>query len=207
MVAPTAIQKRNAAIIEARREGKGSLRQLAAEHGISTERVRQISEAGGVSNDDAARAYTRAKRGRAFDDANEHASAILMRFIMGENGSEIAHGMGLPVRAVQEVLDEQITDEILAARSNARMARQTPDIDAGPMETADPRDDRYWTAELVLEKLIKLAKQQGGRLPSSTQYQRLAPTRDDLPSFSTVRNRLGRWTSVRVNIHAQLRGS
>lgn len=198
-------QQRNEYIVYARREGLASLGQLSVQFGISRERVRQIQVAGGVSNEEAAAAYAKRKRDLAFDAANEHAAAILMRFIGGENVPSIAHGLGLPVSAVQEVLDEQVTDEVLAARSNTRMAQRYPHRDAGPRDKAQPRGDRYWTEDRCWAALVQLAKQYGGRLMSSTRYQKLAPTRKDLPSFATVRNRLGRWSTVRAEVHRRLK--
>jgi hypothetical protein len=199
------LKERNAIIVEARRTGTHSLDQLADHFKISKERIRQISEAGGVSNEEAAKAYKRSKVGRAFDYANEHATAILMRYIAGEDVSDTAAALGVSASAVQAVLDEQLTDEVIAARSNTRMARMHPHRDAGPRDKSQPREDRYWTEERCWASLVGLAMNSGGRLPSSTQYQKLAPKRDDLPSFATVRNRLGRWSSVRAEVHRRLK--
>lgn len=195
------IKARNAEIIEARRNGTASLGQLAAKFEISRERVRQIAEKAGVDRHAASSAYRRHKDDDSFDRAQEHASAILMRFIAGDLPAEIAHTTGLQLKSVQEVLDEQVTDQVIAARSNNRAARNFPGVGAGPRIDSEARSDRHWTEQRTFDALVTLARENGGRLPSSTQYQKLAPLRDDLPSFATVRNRLGRWSNVRVRVH------
>lgn len=199
-------KERNEAIVKARRNGDATLRELAQQYGVSHERIRQISLRGGVSNDEAARAYMKRRHERMAEAAEQQSQAILMQYIAGKGTSEIAQSLGVTKQAVQEVLDEMITDEIMAARSNNMTASRHPGISAGPREHVEPRDDRFWTSERIVKVLTDLARENGNRLPSSTQYQKIAPKREDLPSFATVRNRVGRWTAVRLMINDALKG-
>lgn len=219
------IAARNAQIVDDRRHGRASLGMLAEQHGVSRERIRQICAEEGhrrlhdlhpdltreqieqlvkAEADAANLAYSKSKADAAFDKADEYAAAILMRWIAGENPPDIAKSIGMQAKSVQEVLDEQVTDEVLAARARNHTAKHFPDAVDGPRERVTPRNDRRWTKERVFDALVKLA-QEKGRLPSSTQYQKIAPAREDLPSFATVRNRLGRWSSVRVEVHRAMR--
>lgn len=193
--------ERNQIIADARRNGEATLEELAQRYGLSRERIRQIAEKAGVDHNQANDQYQKRKNERAFDEAQEHAGVILMRYIGGSSPSEIGHDMNLQVKAVQEVLDEQLTDEIIAARTKNQTQQRFPDASDGPKLVTEPRNDRYWTSEKVMEALVKFARENGGRLPSSTQYQKISPTREDLPSFPTVRNRVGRWSAVRVEVN------
>jgi hypothetical protein len=113
-----------------------------------------------------------------------------------------------PIAAAQAILDEQVTDEIHAARlrehdreSASRMPRsaRAPDGDA--------RDDRHWTYDATLAALVRCAEENGGRLPSSTKYKVIGSERDDMPSFPTVRNRIGRWSQVRILVNNKLKSN
>lgn len=57
-----------------------------------------------------------------------------------------------------------------------------------------------WTA---LEGLVD----ECGHVPSVQEYDRLARGRDDLPSLSTVRNRVGGWAVVRIRLATRLAGA
>lgn len=198
---------RDREIAELRRSGAASLEQIADRYEISTERVRQITTRAGISNADAAVAYAKAREQRKLDDAEQHASAILMRWIGRENIPDIAKSLGITVAAAQAILDEQITDEIHAARLKNMTASRFPEATTGPRAKADAREDRHWTHEVTLAALVKFASENGGRLPSSTQYKKIGSERDDMPSFPTVRNRLGRWSQVRILVNNQLKNT
>lgn len=203
--ATTNNEERNIEIARLRSEGEASLAEIADQFQISRERVRQISARAGVSNEDAAKAYAARREHVKVDQANEHSPVILMRWIGGEDVSEIAHSLGLAVNATQVVLDEQVTDAVIAARSNNRLASRFPHRDAGPRENGrEAREDRHWTDDRCWATLVWLAQQNGGRLMSSTKYMQASKGREDLPSFATVRNRLGRWSSVRTEVHRRV---
>lgn len=198
------IVERNARIAEDRVNGRASLGTLAVQHGVSRERIRQICGAAGVDPESANVAYSKKRSSAAFDQAEKYATVILFRYIAGESPPDIAKSIGTQVKAVQEVLDEQITDEVIAARARNKTKKKYPDAVDGPRDQMDARNDRRWTQERVFDALVNYARE-SGRLPTSTQYQGVAPGRDDLPSFATVRNRLGRWSSVRVEVNRALR--
>lgn len=198
---------RDRQIAELRRTGAASLEEIARQFEISTERVRQITQRAGISNADAAAAYAKAREERKLDAAEEHASAILMRWIGTESIPEIAKDIGVPVAAAQAILDEQVTDEIHAARLRNMTAERFPDAKVGPRANGDARDDRHWTYEVTLDALVRLAESNGGRLPSSTKYKTIGSASDDMPSFPTVRNRLGRWSEVRILVNNKLKSN
>jgi hypothetical protein len=200
-----ALVERDRAIVEARRAGELSLGEFARMHGITRERARQIAKAGGVDPAKAVAAHAKIVAEREYEKAEKQSGAILMLFIAGKSYKEIAEATSCQITSVREVLDEQVTDEVLAARSTNMTARTFPEAKSGPREVRPERADRHWNAETVMAALVNFARERGGRLPSSTQYQQIAPTRDDLPSFATVRNRLGRWSDVRVDVHRAAR--
>lgn len=195
------LTKRDQEIVEARRSGALSLSEIAGKYGISSERARQIAIEGGVDPREAQRIRAKFVSDRRYQKAEKQAGTILMLYIAGKSYQEIARATNCALIYVREVLDEQITDEVIAARSANRTAKNFPTASKGPREQRPERADRYWNSETVLSALVAFAKEQGGRLPSSTRYQQIAPQREDLPSFATVRNRLGRWSDVRVLVH------
>lgn len=201
----SSLDERNKRIVQARRNGEMSLGDLALEFGITRERARQIAEEGGVDSQAANVAYASRLTEREYEKAQAHQGSILMLYIAGKSYKEIAQNIGCQITSVREVLDEVITDEVLAARSANQTARIFPESQKGPREERPQRADRYWDSETVFAALVSYAKENQGRLPSSTKYQQVAPTRDDLPSFATVRNRLGRWSDVRVEVHRAAR--
>jgi hypothetical protein len=56
-----------------------------------------------------------------------------------------------------------------------------------------------WSAEACRRALAELASELGG-LPTAQQYDLLASASDELPSLATVRNRLGRWSEISVQM-------
>jgi hypothetical protein len=194
-------------IAELRRTGAASLEEIAKDYNISTERVRQITARAGISNADAAAAYAKAREEEKLNAAEDHASAILMRWIGTENIPEIAKDIGVPIAAAQAILDEQVTDEINAARLKNMTAKRFPEAKVGPRADGDARDDRHWTYDATLAALVRCAEENGGRLPSSTKYKVIGSERDDMPSFPTVRNRIGRWSQVRILVNNKLKSN
>lgn len=195
---------RDAEIVRVRAAGEASLAELAERYGISVERVRQVSQRGGVDSRDASQAYFSRRRQGQLDRASEHETAILMRWIGGEMPNDIANSLGLSVKATQAVLDERITDEITSARRNNQTIRRFPEAGSGPRDDREPRDDRYWTYEKCMEALYYLAVSEGGRLPNTPRYKQLANNNEELPSFATVRNRIDRWSKVRLLVNQML---
>lgn len=199
------IKARNDEIVRARLEGSASLAQLAAKYGLSREAIRLISAAAGVDGKKAAEAYKLRRPQIDFEKAENNATVILMRYIAGQSAQQIAREINLTLKSVQEVLEERITDEVIAARANNKTEKNFPNVANGPKDEAQ-RSDRRWTADHVFDTLVRFAREQNG-LPSSTQYQKIAPKREDLPSFCTVRNRLGRWSNIRVDVHKAMKGN
>lgn len=199
------LAKRDKEIVEARRSGQLSLDQIARQYNITRERVRQIATAGGVDPAKAKAAHAKYVAEAEYAKAEAQSGSILMLFIAGKSYKEIATVTGCQMTSVREVLEEQITDEVIAARNANQTSRIFPDAHKGPREDRPERADRYWNETTVFNALVAFAKEQGGRLPSSTKYQQIAPMREDLPSFATVRNRLGRWSDIRVEIHRAAR--
>ncbi len=75
---------------------------------------------------------------------------------------------------------------------------------AGMTPLSQPRRTRAqrWTQDACWAAL-RLAVDELGEIPSVLAYERHAATRDDLPSSATVRNRLGRWSSIATKLAAE----
>jgi uncharacterized protein (DUF433 family) len=65
-----------------------------------------------------------------------------------------------------------------------------------------PPRSRRWTEEACWDALRRAADELG-EIPSVVGYERFAAGRSDLPSSATIRNRLGRWSSLTARIAAQ----
>jgi transcriptional regulator with XRE-family HTH domain len=61
---------------------------------------------------------------------------------------------------------------------------------------------RRWTEPACWEALRRVTDELG-EIPSVLAYERLAAGRSDLPSSATIRNRLGRWSSLAARLAAQ----
>jgi hypothetical protein len=61
---------------------------------------------------------------------------------------------------------------------------------------------RRWTEEACWQALTR-AVAELGEIPSVLAYERFAAGRDDLPSSATIRNRLGRWSSLATRLAAE----
>jgi transposase len=64
------------------------------------------------------------------------------------------------------------------------------------------RRPRRWTEESCREALLAVV-QELGEMPTVLAYERHTAGRADLPSAATLRNRLGRWSSITTQIAAQ----
>lgn len=62
---------------------------------------------------------------------------------------------------------------------------------------------RRWTEQRCWEATLRLAGELG-RWPPAAEYDRLARSRDDLPSTATLRMRLGLWSAIAVRVHEHL---
>ena len=75
---------------------------------------------------------------------------------------------------------------------------------AGLRAAAPARErSRRWTEDACWEALLRVAYELG-EIPSVLAYERFAAGRSDLPSSATIRNRLGRWSSLATRIAAHL---
>jgi DNA-binding CsgD family transcriptional regulator/ribosome-associated toxin RatA of RatAB toxin-antitoxin module len=61
---------------------------------------------------------------------------------------------------------------------------------------------RRWSADACWRALRRLSAELGSP-PTAQQYELLAASNDDLPSLATVRNRLGRWSTIVARLHAE----
>ena len=61
---------------------------------------------------------------------------------------------------------------------------------------------RRWTEEACWQALSRVVSELG-EIPSVLAYERFAAGRDDLPSSATIRNRLGRWSSLVTRLAAE----
>lgn len=64
------------------------------------------------------------------------------------------------------------------------------------------RRGRRWTEESCWEALLAVVEELG-EIPTVLAYERHAAGRPELPSAATLRNRLGRWSSIATQIAAQ----
>ncbi len=75
---------------------------------------------------------------------------------------------------------------------------------AGMKPLSEPRRTRAqrWTEDACWDALRRAARELG-EIPSVLAYERHAAKREDLPSSATVRNRLGRWSSIAMQLAAE----
>jgi len=71
-----------------------------------------------------------------------------------------------------------------------------------PGAAADRCRARRWTEEACWDALRQVADELG-QIPSVLAYERFATGRGDLPSSATIRNRLGRWSSMAARLAAE----
>src|SRR5215218_3811709 len=71
-----------------------------------------------------------------------------------------------------------------------------------PLSSAQHRRKRRWTEESCWTALRAVADELGA-IPTMLAYERHAAGREELPSAATLRNRLGRWSSITTQLAAQ----
>ena len=71
-----------------------------------------------------------------------------------------------------------------------------------PLSAPGRARKRRWTEEACWAALRRVADELG-EIPSVLAYERHAAGRPELPSSATVRNRLGRWSSISAQLAAQ----
>jgi hypothetical protein len=169
--------RRDAAIVAARELGD-TLGEIAAQVGLSRERVRQVlATAGTIDRKRSRRA--RAERARAAAEARR--DDILAAWRAGEQPVAIAVRLGLARVSVEAVL----TEIGPADRAARRWARR-----CGGRDGSLPRhsDDELLAA-------VRHAVQAEGSVPTGARYNEIARS-SGLPSVSTIENRLGGWNAA-----------
>lgn len=73
-----------------------------------------------------------------------------------------------------------------------------------PVATPARARKRRWTDDACWKALRKVVRELG-EIPTVLAYQRHAAGRSELPSSATLRNRLGRWSSITTQLAAQSR--
>lgn len=194
---------RNEQIAKMRREGTHSLGEIAKEFGLTRQGVKYITEKMGVDPKRATQAYRKRRVKTRSKVAQVESGTILLRYIGGEDVASIAKALGSTKIDVAKVVDDG-GPEVLAARSSNLVARQFPGAAIGPRDDRPKRADRVWERDAVIEAVARYASERDGVLPATTDYDKEARRRDDLPSFGTVRNRVGRWSDVRVVVARHL---
>jgi AraC-like DNA-binding protein len=71
-----------------------------------------------------------------------------------------------------------------------------------PLSAPARRRTRRWT-EQACWAALRIACDELGEIPTVLSYERYAAGRDELPSAATLRNRLGRWSSITTQLAAQ----
>jgi DNA-binding CsgD family transcriptional regulator len=234
--------------IVARRMRGDTLSEVAAAHGISRERVRQILRGHGVD----ANAALSARHATLLAGAEARREEILRAYRRGDRPEQIAREVDIASSAVRALLDTAITPADRAHRRANRHkggAQQFSDEDliAAVREVADrygrtPTTTEYsraaaggmlpslplihnrlgwretvaragltprgslrreyhqrWTPEACRHALRRIVVETG-EVPTVAQYETLAQLDDTLPSSATVRNRLGRWSTVTADL-------
>jgi Homing endonuclease associated repeat len=70
-----------------------------------------------------------------------------------------------------------------------------------PVAAAGQSLPRRWTDDVCWDAIQRAAIELG-EIPTVVAYEKLAAGRDDLPSAATIRNRLGRWSSLTARLAA-----
>jgi hypothetical protein len=158
---------RAAAMITSIAEG-ATLQEVADQHGVTRERVRQILKQHGAS----ARTGAEARRARSQELIRTHSEEIMRDFRRGLADSETARRLDLPVSGVAALIRQLATpQDRTMRRSNSQRAAEQIFSDADIVDAVREVSRRY------------------GRTPSTGEYARAA--RDEgLPSIATVHNRL-----------------
>ena len=158
--------------------------------------VEALINAEASAADRAARRHARRPRShrRLFSD-EELLDAIRLAYRHGEGPVnqqryvEIASRLGLASRATIVIRFDSWNAAVEAAGLT-------------PTQTRRRQGPRRWTEERCLEALRALARELGG-LPTASRYRELLRDRDDLPSPTTVRIRLGEWSAMALRLAAE----
>lgn len=195
-----ALKERNQFIAETRQNGEYSIGELAKMFGISRERVRQIANECGVDPVHAKNAYkAHKKEASSIADREECSrlleskSELLRDYIDGYGPGYLAEKYGCRPKNVRKVLDEIIDNKVIAERSNSLNFGKRYDE---PLYRRTSESDLYWSRERCLEKIGALVESHG-EFPTIEEYNKITKT-GNYPSFSTLRNRVGRWSYIKI---------
>ncbi len=200
-LAPGSLQRvlRMAAL---RADGR-SLDEIAARFGVSRERVRQILRAQG--REPGPHEVAAARRRRAEEQAEDHVDELLVSWRAGDDPTLLADRLDLHPGACRSTIERFATAVDRAARRSSLARRGAATTIAAGWQAGNATTrarQRRWTADACWEALVRAANELG-EAPSVLAYERYAAGRDDLPSSATVRNRLGRWSSLTARLTAQ----
>ena len=168
--------------------------RAAAKLGLQTAACRSTIERFATDADRAARtaSMTGAHGARTYSDrdiilALRGATARLGRVPIAKEYDAVARDRQLP--SLPTVLNR------MGGWSNALAAAEL-------RPRAAPGRRRRWTQEACWQALRR-AVDELDQIPTIRAYERIAANRDDLPSSATIRNRLGRWSSLTTTLAAQ----
>jgi uncharacterized protein (DUF433 family) len=181
------------------REQGWSLDEIAVRYEVSRERVRQILRAhGGPDQQDVAAARHR----RAEQLAEARVDELLALWRAGDSPREAARTLGLRAAACTRAIERFTTDVDRAARRASMAGARS--VAAGLRGDPVPARTRRlrWTNAACWEALRRAADELG-EVPTVLAYERCAAGRSDLPSSATIRNRLGRWSSLTTRLAAE----
>jgi hypothetical protein len=181
------------------REEGWSLDEIGTSFEISRERVRQILRAhGGPDRQDVAEA----RRRRDEQLVEARVDELLALWRAGDSPREAAGKLGLRAAACTRTIERFATDVDRAAR-RAGMARARGVV-AESLDDPEPARTRRlrWTDTACWEALGQ-AVDALGEVPTVLAYERYAAGRSNLPSSATIRNRLGRWSSLSTRLAAE----
>ncbi len=159
-----------------RRQGRG-LGEIAAQFGVSRERVRQILKAHGGPT---AHEVAAARRRRAERRLRARMTTLLALWREGEESDVIAETLGLTRAACRSAIATWSTEADRAAR-RASLASMVQSA------STYSEDDIVAAVRAVAVQL--------GRVPSARDYSAAAKSLD-LPSLGTVHNRMDGWTNA-----------
>lgn len=195
-----ALKERNQFIAETRQNGEYSIGELAKMFGVSRERIRQIANECGIDPVHAKNAYKAHKDMlSSISDREEYflllenRENLLKDYIDGYGPGSLAEKYGCRPRNVRKVLDEIVDSNAIAKRSNSLNFGKKYDE---PLYKYKSEGDPYWTRERCLEALNAIVDSHG-KFPTIEVYNKISKA-GNYPSFSTLRNRVGRWSYIKT---------
>jgi DNA-binding transcriptional MerR regulator len=197
---PTAGSLERVLQIRALREEGWSLDEIGMRFEVSRERVRQILHAhGGPDLQDVAEA----RRRRVLRRAEARVDELLALWRAGESPRGVAGKLDLQVVACRITIERFATDVDRAAR-RGRLADARGIAATGWRGDVEPNHARRprWT-EMDCWAALRRAVDDLGEVPTVVAYGHYAAGRSDLPSSATIRNRLGRWSSLATRLAAE----